>query len=104
MKGFNVTNVCQEFKKEFYHEVNVIKYKGKTFKTNFLSKNGKLIGYDSYHSVYILNDNNGWANLADRHEVCPNLNVSYYLSEAEFKSEAKRFLTAAINYIKLIYD
>lgn len=104
MKDFKIINVCQVFKKEYYHEVNILKYKDKTFKTDFLNKNGKLIGYDSYHSVYVLNDNNGWANLADRHEICPDLNVSYYLNKEQFKAEAKRFLTAVINYLKLIYD
>lgn len=104
MKDFKVTNVCQVFKNDFYHEVNIIKYKDKTFKTNFLSKNGMLAGYDSYHSVFILNNNNGWANLADRHEICPDLNVKYTLDEMKFKAEAKKFLAASINYIKLIYD
>ena len=104
MENINVVNVCQVRKKDYYHEVNIIKYKGKVFKTNFLNKNGILTGCDFYHSVYVLTDNNGWANLADRHEICPDLNISYTLMESEFKAEAKKFLTAVINYLKIIYD
>ncbi len=102
MENIDVIKICEKVDNSFYTEINIIKYKGRVFRTKYLNSKEMVGEININCCVKILTDN-GWVILADRYEICPELIVRSYADEYELKENAEYFLNAAIKYIKMLY-
>lgn len=102
MENVNVIKICEKVNNSFYTEINIIKYKGRIFRTKFVNSKEMVGEFNINACLKVLTDN-GWAILADRSEICPDLTIESFVKEDKLKEYAKVFLNAAIEYINILY-
>ena len=102
MENIDIIKICEKVDNSRYTEINIIKYKGRVFRTKFRNFKEMVGEFNINSCVKILTDN-GWVILTDRHEICPDLVIESFVTEDKLKEYANVFLNAAIEYIKMLY-
>lgn len=87
----------------------IYSYKDKRFKISFENSNGKILGFDSKHSLAVFNKaNDKWNYLADINDLQGltngDITLNYYTSETVQREGLKHFIAACKKYIKALYD